>query len=81
MAVIHEIRVESRGKTLCSQGQSSAGSQAVKILEEGAQPGNPPVLCQPAPTVLVNTGNARSLGIELPPALLKIARRCEQGAT
>lgn len=54
-----------------------AGAQAVKILKEGAQPGSLPVLCQQAPTVLLNAKNARSLGIELPPALLKTGRTCE----
>jgi putative tryptophan/tyrosine transport system substrate-binding protein len=54
-----------------------AGSQAVKILKEGARPGNLPVARQQNLTLISNTKNADSLGIQLPPAFLQLTRPAE----
>ncbi|HNY64987.1 MAG TPA: ABC transporter substrate binding protein [Deltaproteobacteria bacterium] len=51
-----------------------AGSQAVRILKEGAKPESLPVVRQQGLTVMANAKNALSLGIVLPPAFLQTAR-------
>jgi putative tryptophan/tyrosine transport system substrate-binding protein len=54
-----------------------AGSQAARILKEGAKPGSLPVARQTNLTVLANTKNADAMGIKLSPAFLQIARPAE----
>ena len=53
---------------------SLSGTQAVKILKEGALPGDLPVLFQEDLTILVDLDASKKLGIEMPLQLLQIAK-------
>jgi putative ABC transport system substrate-binding protein len=51
-----------------------SGTQAVKILKDGAKPGNLPVLRQKDLLIQVDLEAAKKLGIELPLSVLKLAK-------
>lgn len=53
---------------------SLSGSQAVRILKEGAVPENLPVLFQEDLTILVDLDASKRLGIEMPLQLLQLAK-------
>ena len=54
-----------------------SGTQAVKILKEGAKPENLPVLIQDDLKILVDLKAAKKMGIELPMGILQIAKTVE----
>jgi putative tryptophan/tyrosine transport system substrate-binding protein len=54
-----------------------SGTQAVKILKEGAKPENLPVLVQDDLKILVDLKAAKRMGIELPMGILQIAKTVE----
>ncbi|HHO75276.1 MAG TPA: hypothetical protein ENN05_02470, partial [Deltaproteobacteria bacterium] len=53
---------------------AQSGTHAVKILKDGAAPGDLPVLFQEDLTILVDLDASRELGIEMPLQLLQIAK-------
>ncbi len=54
-----------------------SGSQAVKILKEGARPDDLPILQQEELRILVDTAQLRELGYKLPLEILQIAQEVE----
>ncbi len=53
---------------------SYSGKHAVKILKEGAKPGDLPILKQEELTIMVDTKVMQKLGIELPLEILQLAK-------
>jgi len=56
---------------------SLAGQQAVKILNDGVEPGSLPVLKQDELKIFVDTKQMQALGIQLPMEILQLAESVE----